>query len=183
MLWTDKDIIQSIKDGRDDGIVYLYKTYRDEFCQWAIKRYQVDYDLVQDAFQETVLALRFNLAHDRVKEMKSSLKTYVFAIGRNQLINRLKKSKYELSSDDLVSLQDHPRMIRNESNELTGRQAMIKKMIKKMEEPCHSILHMFYYLGYSMDVIAVRMNYKNEDVAKSQKSRCIKKIREFLITS
>jgi RNA polymerase sigma factor (sigma-70 family) len=183
LVWTDDEIIKSIREGRDDGIVYLYSTYRKEFCQWAVKHYPADHDIAQDAFQETMLAFRFNLVHNRIGEMKSTLKTYLFAIGKNQLINRLKKRHHEISSDDLTLLQHQQSMVKRDPEELTERQERIKKLIKNMEEPCHSILKMFYYLGYSMDVIAQRMDYKNEDVAKSQKARCIKKIREALTAS
>ena len=180
--WTDSEIINSILDGRDDGIVHLYSACRQEFYQWASIRYHSDRDMVRDAFHDAILALRFNIVHGRFTESKSTLKTYLFAIGKNQLINRLKKTRYELSSDDLSTLQ-HQYVIAGETGELNDRQEMIRKMIRKMEEPCYSILQMFYYLGFSMDVIAHRLNYKSEDVAKSQKARCMKKIRGMLMLS
>lgn len=176
MTWTDADIIKATKEGRDEGLVYLYKTHRDEFRQWAIRRYRVDSDLVLDAFQDAILALRFNMTQGKVEGIKSSLKTYLFAIGKNQLFNRLKKSKKEFSTEELSLLENTIR-IKNAAEELNDRQEKIRNMVRQMEEPCRTILRMFYYLGYSMDVIAVRMEYKSEDVAKTLKSRCIKKIR------
>lgn len=180
MTWTDKDIIQSIRDGRDDGLVHLYKIHRSEFSNWASKKYRVDLDLVQDAFQDAILALRFNVVQGKADDLQSGLKTYLFAIGKNQLFNRLKKNKYEFSAEEITLLRRQSSE-NFQRHELTERQEKIKELVAKIDEPCHSILRMFYYLGYSMEVIAVRLEYKSEDVAKTLKSRCIKKIREALI--
>lgn len=180
MTWADKDIIQSIKDGQDDGIVHLYQIHRSEFGSWAAKKYQVDLDLVQDAFQDAILALRYNVVHGKADQLQSGLKTYLFAIGKNQLLNRLKKSRYEFSAEEIAMLENQSSE-NFADHELTERQERIKELVTRMDEPCHSILKMFYYLGYSMEVIAARMEYKSEDVAKTLKSRCIKKIREAVI--
>ena len=180
MSWTDEAITKSIREGRDEGLVILYQSCRDEFRQWASRRYQVDSDVVQDAFQDAIMALRFNISHGKVDGLKSSLKTYLFAIGKNQLVNRLKKQKYEFSAEDLSTLEKVS-LIAGEKEALSDRQERIRALVKRMDEPCHSILYMFYYLGYSMEIIATRMEYKSEDVAKTLKSRCIKKIKEVLL--
>ena len=177
MSWEDSEIINSIKEGEEDGLVYMYTRYRAEFIRWVSKRYQVDDDMANDAFQEAILALRFNVVHNRLKEMRSSLKTYLFSIGKNQLLNRLKKSNYEISVEDLSSYQGASALVISQKEALTERQELIRKEIAMMQDPCHSILRMFYYLGYSMEVIAARMSYRNEDVAKSQKLRCLKKLK------
>ncbi|MCB0689653.1 MAG: sigma-70 family RNA polymerase sigma factor [Saprospiraceae bacterium] len=179
MNWTDADIVQSILKGDEAGLVYLYKSHRAEFLGWASKRFQVDADLVSDAFQDAIMALRFNVVHGKVDGISSTLKTYLFAIGKNQLLNRLKKSKYEFSAEETILLERLVSTI-EPVQELTDRQLKVKMFVQQIEEPCRSILRMFYYLGYSMDVIASRLDYKSEDVAKTIKSRCIRKLRSAL---
>jgi RNA polymerase sigma-70 factor (ECF subfamily) len=178
LVWSDQEIVNSIKDGQEEGLVYLYRTLRGEFVKWATKQFSIDADLGSDAFQEAILALRFNISHERLTEMTSSLKTYLFTIGRNQILNRLKKNKYEFSTDDLTNYQNENLVIRGQKEQLSNEQEKVRLLIEKMQEPCFSILKMFYYLGYSMEVIATRMSYKNENVAKSQKLRCINKLKQ-----
>ena len=174
MKWTDASIVESIRVGNEEGLIHLYSTLRKSFLAWASKSYQVDDDLLNDAFQEAIIALRHNILHGRWSPSNSSLKTYLFSIGKNQLFNRLKKTKKETSSSDLVALAGH---VKGQSDPLTDRQVMVRNWIASMKDPCKSILKMFYYLGFSMEVIAERMNYKSEDVAKSQKMRCLKKLK------
>ena len=178
MKWTDDAILKSIMDGLDDGLIYLYRTYQNEFRSWAGARYHVDHELAGDAFQEAIIAFRFNVIHNKLGERTSTLKTYLFSIGKNKLLDRLKKSKHEVSSDDLSRNESLEVQIRGQQAELNDRQELVRSKIKSMFEPCKSILKMFYYMGYSMEVIAARMSYKNENVAKSQKLRCLKKLKE-----
>ena len=181
MKWTDSETVESISQGHDEGLVYLYKTHRDEFLEWARKRYQVDTDLASDAFQEAIIALRFNVVHGKLSKLSSTLKTYLFSVAKNQLLNRLKKSNFEISSDDLSQYEGVGVTIRGQAEVLSDRQERVRATIRTMNEPCLSILKMFYYLGFSMEVIASRMSYKSVDVAKSQKSRCFKKLKSAIL--
>ena len=49
--------------------------------------------------------------------------------------------------------------------------------VKKMREPCCSVLTLYYWDRKCMDEIATIMNYSNGDVAKNRKSLCIKELR------
>ncbi len=44
--------------------------------------------------------------------------------------------------------------------------------IDTLGEPCRSLLIGFYYEKLSMEELANKLNYKNENVAKQQKLRC-----------
>ncbi len=179
---SDREIIESIRDGEEKGLIQIYKEYRSEFVQWVTKKYGIDPSLADDGFQEAILALRFNIIHGRLQQLSSTLKTYLFSIGKNQVLGRLKKSKYELSSDNPGLLASEV-WTSSRRGELSDRQRKVRDSILKMEEPCKTILRMFYYLGYSMDVIAARMEYKSKDVAKTQKSRCLKKLKGSILSA
>ena len=172
--------MESIREGKEDGLVYLYTHFRKEFIHWGMKRYPVDRDMSSDAFQEAVIALRYNVMHGRLDGLSSTLKTYLFSIGKNQILTRMKKAAREYSTEEIDGYRDQ--LIVLEREELSDRQVLISKMMKRLEEPCASILKMFYYHGYSMDVIATRMQYKNVNVAKTQKLRCLNKLRAALNT-
>lgn len=56
----------------------------------------------------------------------------------------------------------------------------IKEAFTQMQEPCHTLLTLFYYQRLPMNEVAAQLNYKNPDVAKSQKSRCMKKLKALV---
>jgi RNA polymerase sigma factor (sigma-70 family) len=54
------------------------------------------------------------------------------------------------------------------------------KMQLALEElggKCREILYLFYYRGFSLEEIVEKLGYSNKDVAKSQKSRCLKSLK------
>lgn len=60
------------------------------------------------------------------------------------------------------------------------RQAIMMKVLEKFAEPCKSIVRLFYFNAYSMNEIADELKYKNEDVVKSQKTRCMKELKRLV---
>ena len=49
--------------------------------------------------------------------------------------------------------------------------------LDRIGEPCKSLLQEFYYHGSSMAIIVQKLGYKNEDAAKSQKYKCLVRLR------
>lgn len=153
----------------------LYNSHRQEFSSWAAGTYQVDQNLAADAFQEAILAFRHNVAYDKYRPASGSIKTYLFAIGKNWILTYLKRKK--LGKDKAEEIAESASALPDQ--ELSERQLGIRAAVAKLTEPCLSIIKYFYYDGLPMEAIARRLNYKNEKVVKSQKVRCMQKLREL----
>ena len=63
---------------------------------------------------------------------------------------------------------------------LTKEQELLKKYYDQLGDRCKSILNLFYYQGYNLDEIRAILNYSNKKVLKSQKSRCIKQLKDLV---
>jgi RNA polymerase sigma-70 factor (ECF subfamily) len=63
---------------------------------------------------------------------------------------------------------------------LTNEQQLLKKYYGHLGDRCKSILNLFYYQGYNLDEIRDILNYSNKKVLKSQKSRCIKQLKDLI---
>jgi RNA polymerase sigma-70 factor (ECF subfamily) len=48
-----------------------------------------------------------------------------------------------------------------------------------LSESCREVLTLFYYNHFSIDAIMPQMGYANENVTKSHKSRCLRKLKEI----
>jgi len=51
--------------------------------------------------------------------------------------------------------------------------------LKRTSNKCFEILHRFYYLRHSMKDIASALNYTNDKNAKTQKSKCKKRLEQL----
>lgn len=149
---------------------------RDEFIQWSVKNYSATSDQAKDAFQEAILDFHQNVIHGKLTELSSSLKTYLFQIGKHKLLNILKKDR-RMTYNDALHLITHGEVdtfMEEENKAYTQEQ--ISNAIEQLPEDCQKVLNLFYFKEYDMDSIAREMNYKNSDTAKSKKSVCMKNL-------
>lgn len=149
---------------------------RDEFIQWSAKNYSASSAQAKDAFQEAILDFHQNVIHGKLTELSSSLKTYLFQIGKHKLLNILKKDR-RMTYNDALHMINHGEVdIFMEEENKAYTQEQISKAIEKLPEDCQKVLNLFYFKEYDMDSIAREMNYKNSDTAKSKKSVCMKNL-------
>ncbi len=67
------------------------------------------------------------------------------------------------------------------TNPLNERPQLVAALMVQIGEPCKTLLELFYYYSWSMAEIAERMNYNNANVAKTQKSRCVKQLKQMVL--
>lgn len=59
------------------------------------------------------------------------------------------------------------------------RYKRISIIVSRMGEPCAPLLQKFYWEGLSWSVIAAELQYANADSAKTQKNRCMNKLKTY----
>ena len=175
-------LLDKLAMGDESTFEQVYELYREPFVKWVLHKYGVDEDEAIDIFQDAVISLYENALGGRLKN-ESGLKSYLFVIGRNILINRLKKNKRMVSTDAFPHLRNtvlHQELIAYE--EVSEETLKVSKLLLQLGEPCKSILEYYYFHNWSMEDIALRLEYNSPDVAKTQKSRCVKRFRRMMET-
>ncbi|MEZ4886743.1 MAG: sigma-70 family RNA polymerase sigma factor [Chitinophagales bacterium] len=173
---TGANLLQQIKIGNRTVLNQLYETYRAEFIHWTRRKFNCKEADSIDVFQETIIAFYENVVNNKIIEFQSSVKTYLFAIGRNILLKRFRNEKGK--TEELEVLQNVADGLQiDDSIQLSERQEAIVQLLEKLGEPCKTLLQLFYYQQFSVEAIVTAMEYKNESVVKNQKVRCIKRLR------
>ncbi len=133
----------------------------------------------EDVFQDTLIVLHNNLRKDTFK-LTCKLNTYIYSVARNLWLNQLRKSsrqtKLDPSSEEYVEVSDNSLQVLMRSEE----DGILNELILKLDENCRTILKYFYFEKMKMKSIAVKLGYANEGVAKSKKSKCLKKLRDMV---
>ena len=177
---TDQAIIQNILKGDEREVAKLYNQYKSDFIRWAMYKFSVEKEDALDIFQDAVISFYKNIKQGRIQSFDYSAKTYLFAIGRNLLLN---KAKYEQRFDR--DLEDFEKIIPLSAPDPIKADAsvtdFIDSILKQLGEPCYTLLKLFYYDSYSMESIAREIKSKSANVAKAQKSRCIKSLRKLVL--
>jgi RNA polymerase sigma factor (sigma-70 family) len=179
-LKDNTDIIASIRAGGEEEIVALYQKYKSDFIGWAAFKFQLDRDAALDIFQEAVISFYDDIKQEKLTHLQHTIKTYLFAIAKNKIFNKLRYEKKfvpEQSDFDEFSSVN----VADELLEITERKKIMITALAQMGEPCHTLLKLYYFDAYAMEAIAETMHYKNTDVVKSQKLRCIKELRKRIM--
>ena len=167
----DQQLIAKIKEGDEASVVEVYKRYRPDFIQWAHNSYKLEESEAADVFQDAVVCLYQNIVKGKLENLTSALKTYLFAIGKN-IIRKKFQQQVTLDTEDLwvvENLQAEP----IDHFASSDRQRLVARLMETIGEPCKSILRLYYFKNFSMEAIARALNYKNENVVKTQKLRCL----------
>lgn len=127
----------------------------------------------RDIFQEAMVVL-YEQARDGKLPENSSLKTWIYAICRNKWLRQLEKNSRQSRFTDF---EDFDESIAAEETEDSNVHALLRESLSRLGVGCRKLLLLFYYFKKSMEEIATELNYTNADNAKSQKYKCIQKLK------
>lgn len=175
-----KNIIELLKQGDKSTLEKIYVENREAFINFS-KKYNVEkYDAV-DIYQDAIIALQENAISGKLNDLKSNISTYLFAIGKYKIFHSHRKnSRIELSNE--IELDDKNLILDVNflEEENTNQQRILKKYFPKLGERCKNVLSLFYYQGYTLDEITEILDYSDKKVLKSQKSRCMKQLKNMI---
>jgi RNA polymerase sigma factor (sigma-70 family) len=175
---TQDEIIQKIKAGGQAELGLVYETYRKEFLHWIVKEYNCSTDDSQDIYQLTILVFYDNIKNGKLEHLVSSVKTYLFGIGKNMVMDLGRKAKRNTPIDKERWLNDY---LMDEPDNAPTEQMIssARKALVKLGEPCRQLIELFYYGKKTMEEITSELNYKNAETAKNQKCKCMKRLRKL----
>lgn len=175
---NENDWIEKIKSGDKQSFEELYIAYRKEFIVWVTSVYRLNLNDAQDIYQQSVVLLYENIVNNKLSELTSKIKTYLFAIGKNLMHeNNRKNARYlglsEISEDDPIEEE-------LEVDENYGfRLSAVRDALQKLGDPCKRLLELHYFYNKSMEEISLELNYKNKDTTKNLKYKCMIRLRKI----
>lgn len=172
------EIIAKIKTGGHAELGMVYEEYRREFLSWITKDYSCSEDDAKDIYQVTILIFYDNIKLGKLEHLVSSVKTYLFGIGKNIVMENIRKTSRYTPIDQERWLKEHlidepENMVKEQSFEIA------KQALAKLGEPCRKLIELFYYDRKSLEEITDLLGYKNAETAKNQKCKCMKRLRKL----
>lgn len=174
---TDNEIILGILNNSSSTLQYLYKAYFPMIYQLIINNNGSEDD-AKDIYQEGIIIL-----HDKIKrgdfELTSKLKTFLYSVCRRLWLKKLNhKSRYNANINDY---EDHfvvePDLANHEEKD--QQFLLMDKALLQLGEPCKTIIEDFYMHNKSMQDISEKFGYTNADNAKTQKYKCLQRLKKL----
>ncbi len=172
------DLQKLYRERGDNLFAELYTNHRNEFVHWAHRSFACEEEDSVEAFQEAIVLLHRKIDSNELNIINASLKTYLFAVGKNLLRRKFdeqKRTKYtdefpdELISSDWGNLKA-----------LSPRQESVKYCLAKLQKGCQELLTLFYYKNFAIDAIMHEMGFNSEEVVRTKKYKCLKQLRALV---
>jgi RNA polymerase sigma factor (sigma-70 family) len=176
VAYSDLDFIQGLKNNNDVVLRALYKKYYNIVLKYVVNN-SGNSELAADVYQETIIVL-YETVQKPEFVLNCQLQTFIFSIAKRLWLKQLRKSGQitrfkDDEEDDVVDVSE-------EISDHLQKESDIEKMTSCMEnlgEPCKTILKDFYVYKLSMDEISEKFGYTNSDNAKTQKYKCLQRLK------
>ncbi len=157
----------------------IYLEHRQEFIQWSRSSYRISEDEARDYYQDVIAIFFEKVMSGSLTDIDSSLKTYLFGIGKNQIrqfyqrIGREEKNQSRVT-EHYTFIAESPSL----NEHYIQAKSITEQAFKSIDSACKKLLQLFYFQQKSMKEIAEIMGYKSEEVSRTSKKRCLDKIRK-----
>ncbi len=174
---ADTSILEDLRKDPERTLAVLYNKYKQVFLGYVRKFGGGAEDHVE-VYHDAVLAFYDIWLQGRYDVNRASISTLLCAIGKNKLLTRLGKQARHLEWTELTPMIDAPDEVAAEPEEFLL--ARVEKAIDGLGDGCKEIITLFYYQKCSVKDIVERLSYKNENVVKAHKSRCMKRLKDLV---
>lgn len=153
--------------------------YRDHFnlIQSLVVKNGGSADDAKDIFQEAMIVL-YEKSKSEAFSLNCGIGTYLYSVSRRLWLKRLmQQSRFllvEESDGELASVETDLGAQDQRNTEFL----MMEKAMGSLGEPCKSLLEAFYLKKQGMQEIALSFGYTNADNAKTQKYKCLTRLKK-----
>ena len=174
---ADNEIILGILNDSKEILNRLYKTYFPMVLQLVLNN-NGNEDDAKDVFQESVIVL-YNKVKSGNFELNSKLKTFLYSVCRRlwlKRLNALSRTHRNIQDfSDIIPVEEDL-----EKHEEKDRQfVMMELALNQLGEPCKTIIEDYYLQNRSMQEICEKFGYTNSDNAKTQKYKCLQRLKKL----
>jgi RNA polymerase sigma factor (sigma-70 family) len=154
--------------------------YRDNYpmVQAFILNNSGNGDEARDIFQEAMIVL-FEKATSGSFELNCLLKTYIYSVCRRLWLKRLQQLQRYGSLvenvEDILSVDEDLGLHEKHNADFV----LMETAMSKIGEPCKSLLDAYYIQKKNMQEIAADFGYTNADNAKTQKYKCLLRLKKL----
>lgn len=172
----DREILNTLRTDPAKMLDVLYKKHKRTFLGF-LRKIGGGSDLHIEVYHDTILAFYDIWVEGRYDASRASVSTLLCAIGKNKLLTKLGKQSREI---ELTELNGAIQIADDTPDETDDRITGVEHALNALGDGCRDIIVLFYYHRLNIREIGERLGYKNDNVVKAHKSRCMKRLKEII---
>ncbi|MEO9023343.1 MAG: sigma-70 family RNA polymerase sigma factor [Ginsengibacter sp.] len=173
----EKELLEGLATNDTDDIETIYRDNYGAIQAFIIKNNGYPDD-ARDVFQEAMIIL-FEKAKSSSFVLSCQLQTYLYSVCRRLWLKKLQKqNRFNPSMETIqetVAVEDEIEWHEKKDKDFM----LMESALQKIGEPCKSLLEAFYIEKKSMPEIADAFGYTNADNAKTQKYKCLVRLKKL----
>jgi len=175
-LDTELQTLDALAKGSRQATEQVYRQHSKIVIGWIVQNGGEASD-AEDVFQEAMVVL-FEKAQAAEFRLTCKIGTYLFAVSKHLWYKKIKQNQrvsFNTEPEENIAYEED--ITGHEERELHYEQ--LNWALDKLGEPCRSLLKAFYQSEKSMQQIAADFGYTNADNAKTQKYKCLNRLRKL----
>ncbi|MCP4441914.1 MAG: sigma-70 family RNA polymerase sigma factor [Aureispira sp.] len=183
----DSSTLDAIRSGNPKILEKLYDDNRKPFIIWAIQLYSCDEEDAIEVYQKAYTILYMNVRNGKLTQLTSTIKTYLFSIGKNLFREKFRdKHNKTVNLDDVSNTSAINNQVDNDildDYQKNHQKELVRHLLDEVGDPCRKLLQLMFIQGFSADAVVSEMGYSDERVVRKRKSLCLKKLREMVASN
>jgi len=175
----DELLLEGLRSGDGVAIHRLYGLYFPSVSRMVVNNGGCCEE-AQDIFQETVLVLYDKVTRGDFR-LSCRIGTFLYAVSKRLWLKQLTRGDSKYGKDRIDDHEDS--LVAEDAIEehraLEGDLLHMEKSLEKLGDPCKTILRDFYIHNRSMADICEKFGYTNTDNAKTQKYKCLQRLKKM----
>ncbi|NDC42779.1 MAG: sigma-70 family RNA polymerase sigma factor [Chitinophagia bacterium] len=179
---NEQKTLEALARGDRQATARVYQQNYPIVHKWLLKN-GCESDDADDLFQESMVVL-FGKVQEADFRLSCSISTYIFSVAKHLWYKKFRKDQagpvrlQERDGDDdgyeIAAVDDV-----NVHHEREAHFSQLAAALDQIGEPCRSLLQAFYHKDRSMQQIAAEFGYTNPENAKTQKYKCLTRLRKL----
>ena len=153
------EVLTSLRMGNQSFLVQFYEQNRTLFARWARRQHQLEAPAAHELLRVVLVEFYDQVADGRLTKVPDNLRAYVYGLADEQV--RAARTTARLPAHE------------------NGRRQQLLALFRTMGLDCQKMLMYFYFRGYHFEKMAGKMGFANANVARMQKSSCLRKLYEL----
>lgn len=185
-MHNEQELLDGLALGRHTATNTVYRQHFPTIMHWICNNGGSEPEAA-DLFQEAMVVL-FQKSQSDDFRLTCKIGTYLFAIAKNlwyRRVDQLRKGPVRLP-DHREGEDENDWKYEEDLNIHQERELHFELLGTAMDaigEPCRSLLKAFYHEGKSMQDIAASFGYTNPDNAKTQKYKCLTRLKKIFFSN
>ncbi|MBC7554053.1 MAG: sigma-70 family RNA polymerase sigma factor [Taibaiella sp.] len=181
---NEQQLLKSLAKGERVATELVYKQQYPVLNGWLLKN-GCSADDAADIFQEAMMVL-FGKVQEPEFRLSCNVGTYIFAVGKHlwyKKLQQLQKAPVRLFDNTGEDGDEAGGGTFDEDlnvhHEREAHFELLDVALQQIGEPCKSLLEAYYHKDKSMQEIAVDFGYTNPENAKTQKYKCLTRLKKL----